>query len=62
MKHAASSSIPATRATDRRTKLRLRELCEEVLASFHQARGDDLFSSDDRKRARELTASVVRSK
>jgi hypothetical protein len=47
------------RATERRTKLRLRELCDEVLASYHQARGRDLFSNDDRKAARELMASVV---
>lgn len=50
------------RATERRTKLRLRELCDEVLASYHQARGHDLFSSDDRKTARDLMKSVVSSK
>ena len=47
------------RATERRTKLRLRELCDEVLASYHQARGRDLFSTDDRTIARDLMASVV---
>ncbi len=59
MRHAATAIKNTTRATERRTKLRLRELCDEVLASYHQARGDDLFSSDDRKTARELMASVV---
>jgi hypothetical protein len=49
----------ANRAADRRTKLRLRDLCDEVIASYHQARGHELFSSDDRKAARELMASVV---
>ena len=59
MKHVDITTENANRATERRTKLRLRELCEEVLASYHQARGHDLFSSDDRKTARELMASVV---
>jgi len=49
----------SNQASDRRTKLRLRDLCDEVLASYNQARGQDLFSSDDRKAARELMASVV---
>jgi hypothetical protein len=59
MKYADITTEQANRATERRTKLRLRELCDEVLASYHQARGPDLFSSDDRKAARELMASVV---
>jgi hypothetical protein len=59
MKHADISTELATRATERRTKLRLRELCDEVLASYHQARGHDLFSNDDRQTARDLIASVV---
>lgn len=59
MKHTATTTEHANRATERRTKLRLRELCDEVLASYHQAHGHDLFSSDDRKTARELFASVL---
>jgi hypothetical protein len=62
MKHTDIAIERANRATERRTKLRLRELCEEVLASYNQARGRDLFSSDDRKTARDLMASVVKSK
>ena len=62
MKNADITDTHARRTTDRRTKLRLRELCDEVLASYHQARGRDLFSSDDRKAARELTALVVTPK
>ena len=62
MKHADRTTKRSTWATERRTKIRLRELCDEVLASYHQARGDDLFSSDDRKAARELMASVVGSR
>jgi hypothetical protein len=60
MKHAHIDTQHATRATERRTKLRLRELCDEVIASYHQSRGHDLFSNDDRKAARELMASIVR--
>jgi hypothetical protein len=59
MKHADGSTKHSNRATERRTRLRLRELCDEVLASYHQARGHELFSSDDRKAARDLMASVV---
>jgi len=60
MKHTDIAIERANRATERRTKLRLRELCDEVLASYNQARGRDLFSSDDRKSARDLMASVVK--
>lgn len=59
MKDADITTAQANRTADRRTRLRLRELCDEVLASYRQARGHDLFSSDDRKTARELLASVV---
>ena len=62
MKHTDIAIERANRATERRTKLRLRELCDEVLASYNQARGRDLFSSDDRKTARDLMASVVKSR
>lgn len=59
MKHAKVINTHASRTAERRTKLRLRELCDEVLASYHEAQGHDLFSSDDRKAARELMASVM---
>jgi hypothetical protein len=62
MKHADTATDRPNQATERRTKLRLRDLCDEVLASYHQARGRDLFSSEDRKAARELMASVVSSR
>lgn len=62
MKHADTATDRPNQATERRTKLRLRDLCDEVLASYHQARGRDLFSSEDRKTARELMASVVSSR
>jgi hypothetical protein len=39
---------------DRRTRRRLRELCDEVLASFRVANGRDLFSDEDRRAADQL--------
>ena len=60
MKHIDTAIERANRATERRTKLRLRELCDEVLASYHQARGRDLFSTDDRAIARDLMRTVVK--
>jgi len=59
MTQANITTDQADSTNERRTKLRLRELCDEVLASYDQARGRDLFSNDDRKMARELMASVV---
>lgn len=62
MKHADITIEHADRTTERRTKLRLRELCDEVLASYRHARGSDFFSSDDRNTARDLMASVMKSR
>ncbi len=44
---------------DRRTRLRLRDLCDEVLASYRVARDRDLWSTDERHEARQLLASVA---
>jgi len=42
----------ANRGTgDRRSKTRLRELCDEILASYRVARGQDVFTAEDRKTA-----------
>jgi hypothetical protein len=54
--HAAGpQSVPA----NRRTRARLRELCDEVLASFRVARERDLFTDVDRRDARALLARVT---
>lgn len=45
---------PATVNDDRRSLLRLRDLCDEVLASYRLAAGRDLFSAADRDAARQL--------
>jgi hypothetical protein len=49
--------------TDRRTRGRLRELCEEVLASYRIAIGADLLTDEDRETAdqhlREMTPRLA---
>jgi hypothetical protein len=49
--------------SERRTKNRLRELCEEVLASYRVAIGEDFVTPEDRETAqqymRTLTAKLA---
>lgn len=54
--NASTTRTPgqATTPADRRTRLRLRELCDEVLASYRLASDRDLFTADDRMAARQL--------
>jgi hypothetical protein len=42
------------RTGDRRTRGRLRELCEEVLASYRVAQGEDLVTAEDRQIAEQV--------
>jgi hypothetical protein len=51
----ADQQTPRGARADRRTRRRLRELCDEVLASYRVATGRDLFSEEDRRAAREIT-------
>lgn len=37
------------RTGERRTRGRLRELCDEVLASYRMAQGEDLVTAEDRR-------------
>jgi hypothetical protein len=46
-------------AADRRNRRHLRELCDEVLASFRVASGQELFSDADRDQARMILARVA---
>lgn len=58
----ASSATPvafAPAAADRRSKARLRELCDEVLASFRVASDRDLFSEQDRAEGREFLTRIA---
>jgi len=50
---------PRRNRGDRRTRVHLRELCEEVLASYRMARGQDVISDEDRQAAEELLKSVT---
>ena len=50
---------PRRRRAERRTLGRLRELCDEVLASYRAARGKDVVSEEDRRAARELLRRVT---
>jgi hypothetical protein len=54
------SSIVRRRATsDRRQRARLRDLCDEVLASFRVATGHDPISEQDRQAAEELMRGLA---
>ena len=44
---------------NRRTRHHLRELCDEVLASYRAAKSYDLFAEDERNEARALLARIV---
>lgn len=46
-------------SASRRTRLRLRELCDEVLASYRVATGRDPLSSSDREAANALLGRVA---
>jgi len=39
---------------DRRSKTRLRDLCDEILASYRAAKGQDIVTAEDREAAQEL--------
>ena len=63
--HGSRSALGLRRNRgERRTRSRLRELCEEVLASYRIAQGEDFVTSEDRETAdqvlRSLTPSVAR--
>ncbi len=51
----------AARSTsaDRRTRLRLRDLCDEVLASYRVARDLDLWSADERSEAKRMLSGLA---
>jgi hypothetical protein len=52
-------SGPRPVASDRRRRTRLRELCDEVIASFRVASDRDPISEQDRRAALELLPRVV---
>jgi arginine/lysine/ornithine decarboxylase len=56
-----SPALPdvAAAADERRHLLRLRELCDEVLASQRVAEGRDVMTADERAEARQLLADIA---
>lgn len=47
------------RRSERRTRWRLRELCDEVLASYRVAIGADLVTTEDRLLANQVLRGVT---
>ena len=53
---------PRPVTSERRYQMRLRELCDEVLASYRIAAAQELFSEAEREEARALLARVLPSR
>jgi hypothetical protein len=56
-----SQTSQGTRAirADRRTRLHLRELCDEVLASYRVAKSCDFFGEEERSEARAILSRIA---
>lgn len=52
------STTPAAPA-DRRSRARLRDLCDEVLASFRAASSRELISEQDRRESAAILAQIA---
>lgn len=57
----SAESGPRPVTANRRRRTHLRELCDEVLASFRLARGRDVLSAGDREAARTVLAQLTPS-
>ena len=51
--------MPRRRSRDRRTLVRLRELCDEVLASYRLAQGEDVVTPEDREIAHQVLRGIT---
>lgn len=51
--------MPRRSSRDRRTRNRLRELCDEVLASYRLAQGQDVVTQEDRAIAEQVLRSIT---
>jgi hypothetical protein len=56
---ALNRSVSRAANADRRQLSRLRDLCDEVLASFRVAAGQDPISDQDREAARDLMKGMA---
>ena len=50
--------MPRRSSRDRRTRNRLRELCDEVLASYRLAQGEDIVTQEDREIANQMLRGI----
>ncbi len=59
--YASTSEIKVQRRQrqDRRTRGRLRELCDEVLASYRLAQGQDFLSQEERDSAQQVLRTMT---
>lgn len=59
--YASSSDVLMQRRQrqDRRTRGRLRDLCDEVLASYRMAQGQDLVSAEERESAQQVLRQLT---
>ena len=53
-----AAQAPRRSPRDRRTRNRLRELCDEVLASYRLAQGQDIVTDEDRELASQLLRGI----
>jgi hypothetical protein len=51
--------MPRRSSRDRRTRNRLRELCDEVLASYRLAQGQDVVTQEDREIAEQVLRGIT---
>jgi hypothetical protein len=56
-----ASQAPRRARKDRRTRTRLRELCDEVLASYRLAQGQDVVTDEDRELAHQVLRGIAPS-
>ena len=56
---ARASQAPRRQRRDRRTHNRLRDLCDEVLASYRLAQGQDVVTPEDREVAHHLLRGIT---
>lgn len=55
----SSGTGPRPVRQDRRIRHRLRDLCDEVLASYRLARGADVLPESERREAHEMLARIA---
>lgn len=57
--HTTSAPSSVTAPTERRNRVRLRELCDEVLASFRVASSREVITEQERTESRALLSQIA---